>query len=85
MNRLRTFRKMIGGLLLVAALVPVLVGCSVITPPFGGGAMETKNQATGEAWYVKNSYFWFLFLFLTSSDIYYCDGKGTCKEAVVQR
>jgi len=75
MNRL--FRNA----LLLSALTVLLGGCSVIAPlrPLaGGGTLPVLSDSTGEAWYVKNQYFLF---FVTSSDIYYCDGKGTCRKA----
>ena len=86
MNRLRTLKRIIGVLLLVSALVPVLGGCASrnITPPFGGGAVGASTQSTGEAWYVRNTYYWFVLFFYTSSDIYYCEGKGTCQQAVIK-
>jgi hypothetical protein len=44
--------------------------CSFITS-YQPGA----TNVTGEAWYVRRGLF--------SSQVFYCDGKGTCKEASV--
>ena len=69
-------------ILLLGILFSVLLGgCAFITPPLGGGAQASSNVATGEAWYVKNNFFLF---FLLSSEVYYCDGKGTCREAQIR-
>ena len=64
--------------LLVTVIAIALSGCALIMPPLGGGAQMSSNDSTGEAWYVKNRYFLF---FMLSSNVYHCDGKGTCKEA----
>ena len=77
---MKKLRRCIGCLLLVAALAPILGGCAYIAPPFGGGAMGSTGS-NEEAWYVKNRY---VLMFLVSSDIYYCDGKGACKKAQIR-
>ncbi len=55
-------------------------GCATITRPAGGGAEFSSKSATGEAWYVKNR----RFIILLSSDVYPCDGKGTCQRAEIR-
>ena len=67
--------------LLLAFVASAVGGCAFITPPSGGGAQMVSSASTDEAWYVKNRYF---LGFPTSSDVYYCGGKGTCTKADVR-
>lgn len=62
----------------ILSVTSILGGCAFIDYPQGGGVQGVSSASTGEAWYVKNRYF---LSFLTSSDVYYCDGKGVCKKA----
>jgi hypothetical protein len=50
------------------------------------GNGTNSSAATDDVWYVKNSYF--LYIFQTGTDVYYCPpaaaaGQKTCKKAVM--
>jgi hypothetical protein len=70
-------------LALTAAAALLSTGCtsSIITPPYGGGV---TTGIDGDAWFVRNNYVILLLPFLTSSEIYWCDGEGICKKAQIR-
>jgi hypothetical protein len=67
--------KSIGALLLTAAGLSLLTGCSFIT-----SGQPSTPTVTGEAWYTKTR----VFIIPYANQIYYCDGKGVCKEAEIK-
>lgn len=64
-------KKFFGGLVF-ALFASSQLGCNIINS-YG----PSTPQVTGECWYTKRGFF-------GSTTVWYCDGKGTCKEAAVE-